>query len=199
MHSRYYSPRLFRVISTVLLVILCLLLNELTQINHNKYQLPKDEPEYTALGVSASLYSSITGNLLYAVQGYKIWKYPINNKIYLTKFIAKMYDDKSTRVKYLMTGDDGWIDPNQQIGMVGLNAHLQVFDKDSAQEISIYGKEVYIDMNKHLVYSSQDVKAIDKNNTVSGHGFTYDYTTKFLNLGITKLGNAKSRVNLQYQ
>jgi LPS export ABC transporter protein LptC len=199
MHSRHYSPRLFRIISTVLLVILCLLLNELTQISHNKYQLPKDEPEYSALGVSGSLYNSITGKLLYFVQGDKLWKYPSNNKIYMKKFVAKMYDDKSTEVKYLVTGDDGWVDPNQQIGMVGANAHLQVFDKDPTQDVNIYGKDVYVDMNKHLIYSSQDVKAINKNNTVSGHGFTYDYVTKFLNLGTTKLGNSKSRVNVQYQ
>jgi LPS export ABC transporter protein LptC len=199
MHSRHYSPRLFRIISTVLLVILCLLLNELTQISHNKYQLPKNEPEYTALGVSGSLYNSITGKLLYFVQGDKLWKYPSNSKIYMKKFIAKMYDDKSTEVKYLITGDDGWVDPNQQFGMIGANAHLQVFDKDPTQNVNVYGKDVYIDMNKHLIYSSQDVKAINKNNTVSGHGFTYDYTTKFLNLGTTKLGNSKSRVNVQYQ
>lgn len=182
MHNRYYSPRIFRFFTIIIMVVLCLILNTLTKINFNKMELPKNQPEYNATGAIGKIYNG-TGQLMYQMMSGSAWKFPHDDRVYMQAIHAFVYTESTGAVKYEVTSNDGWVNFTAQIGLLGKNSVLTVANKDPKQVIVIYGSQVHIDLTKNYIYSSEDVKAVEDKKVVSGHGFTYDVKTQFLKLG----------------
>lgn len=187
MHNRYYSPRTFRFFTIIIMVVLCLILNTLTKINFNKIELPKNQPEYNATGAVGKIYNG-NGQLIYQMMSGSAWKFPHDDRVYMQDIHAFMYTESTGAVKYEVNSNDGWINFNAQIGLLGKNSVLIVANKVPKQVITIYGSQVHIDLAKNYIYSSEDVKAVEDQKVVSGHGFTYDVKTQFLKLGGAQSG-----------
>lgn len=170
---------------------LCLLFDSLTKINFIKIDLPKDRPEYNADNARGVVYGK-KGNVLYELNSKNVWQFPKNDKVFMANLHAKVHSESEPNiVKYDLTANDGWIDYNKSLGFLGTNSVLTVYNPDPKQVITIYGKDINLDMAKNFFYSSEDVKAVRDSYTITGHGFTYDQNT-----GIFKM---LSGVNINYK
>lgn len=186
MHN-LYSPRIFRFFTIVIMTSLCLLFNYLTQINFTHIELPKNKPEYNAKNAQAKVYDK-TGKLMYKINSATAWQYPMNDSLYMTNLNTIVYNESSDVMKYNLSSNDGWINYNKKLGYLGQNAILVVNNLIPTQIITIYGKDVDLDLNTNIFKSNEDVKATQNNSTITGHGFTYDKNKEFLTI------NSKVRV-----
>ena len=201
MHHRYYSPRIFRFFTIIIMVVLCLLLNTLTKINFNKIELPKDQPEYNATGAVGKVYNG-NGQLMYKMMSGSAWKFPHDERVYMQSIHAFVYNESSGAIKYEVTSNDGWVNFNTQVGLLGKNSILTLANNDPKKVITVYGSQVNIDLAKNYIYSNEDVKAVEDQKVVSGHGFTYDVKTQFLKLGgvaTTTSSGSNAKVKVIYE
>ena len=186
MHS-LYSPRIFRFFTIIIMTTLCLLFNYLTQINFTRIELPKDKPEYNAKKAQANVYDK-TGKLLYKMNSDTAWQYPKNDSLYMTNLNAIVYNESSDVMKYNLTSNDGWVNYNKKVGFLGQNAILIVNNPNPLQIIKIYGKNIDLNLNTNVFSSNEDVKAVQNNSVITGHGFIYEKNKEFLTI------NSKVRV-----
>lgn len=176
---KLYSSRTFTLFATIIMGVLCLLLDTLTRINFNHIELPKDSPEYNAKGVNGSVYSK-GGKLLYNLTSNTAWQFPTDKRIYMEKLNIKVYSESSDLIKYDLSSDDGWINHNSKLGFLGKNTHLVMYDSDPTKVIQIYGSAIDLDLNKNFIKSKADVKATQDKSIVTGTGFSYDRDRQYL-------------------
>ena len=185
--SKYHSSKLFQFITLVVISGLCLLLDTLTKIHFNQAVLPKNSPEYSVIGADGSVYSK-TGKLLYRFVGSNAWKYPKDKRIYLQNLKIYFYDKTTDQVNYQIQANNGWVDSDNKFGVLDKNVIATVIGKSSSPDITLYGNNVSMDLNKNLFMSNNDVKVIRSLSSLTAHGFSYNNDQKFLTL------NSKVRV-----
>lgn len=185
--SKYHSSKVFQFCAIIIISSLCVLLDTLTRIHFNKVDLPKNRPEYNAYGVDGSVFNQ-TGKILYRLVSKEAWEYPSDERIFLKKLNLYIYDKTSNVVKYQIISDDGWVNHDAKIGELGKNAVAIVNNLEPKKVITIYGNDINLNLDKNLFTSSNDVKALQGQSVVTGHGFSYDSDREFLTL------NSKVRV-----
>ena len=177
--NKYYSSKVFQFCAIVIISTLCLVLDTLTRIHFNKVSLPRNRPEYKALGVNGSVFDK-SGKLLYRLLSSEAWKYPDDERIFLKMPNIYFYSESSDIVKYHITGDDGWINHDSKIGELGKNVVAVISDPEPKKIITIYGSNVGLNLDKNFFSSANDVKAIQGKNIVTSQGFSYDGNKQFL-------------------
>lgn len=185
--TKYHSSKFFQLITLIVISSMCLLLDTLTKIHFSHSSLPRNSPEYTAYGADGEVFDH-SGKLLYRVVSYKAWKYPNDQKIYLKKVQIYFYDKKSDAITYHISGDDGWMDEGNKMGLLGKNVVAVISGDKKTSPITFYGNQVHIDMKKNLFTSNNDVKAVQAKSILTAHGFSYNSDQEFLIL------NSKVRV-----
>lgn len=175
------SSKFFQFLAILILSTLCLLLNQLTQINFRKIELPKNKPQYNAKGANGKVFDR-SGKLLYSMKSATAWEYPSDDRIYLESLNLLVYNESSNAVKYDLTSDYGWINHITKIGFLGLNTHVIVENSDPTQVVDLYGSNVDLDLDKNLFSSSYNVKAVQNDDIITSHGFSYDSARKLLKL-----------------
>lgn len=184
---KLYSSKAFQFFAIMIISSLCLLLNSLTTINFHKMELPKTHPQYNAKGISGSVYNQ-AGKILYNMQSVYAWEYPDDDKIYLTSLKIDMYNESSDLIAYDVTSKDGWINHITKIGHLGESTVVVVANPDPAQVVTMYTKDVDLNMDKNTFTSNAATRAIQGKSSVYSEGFSYDNAKHFLIL------NSKVRV-----
>lgn len=174
---KLYSSKAFQFFAIVIMSLLCLLLDTLTRINFNRIELPKNSPEYNAIGVDGSVYSK-TGKLLYNLTSNTAWQFPNDKRIYMSDINILVYNKNTDAVKYKLNSDDGWISPNEQLGFLGKKTQLNVDDADKIT--TIYGENINLDLNKNVFVSKENIKAMQGKSIIMGRGFSYDRDKEYL-------------------
>jgi LPS export ABC transporter protein LptC len=189
----YHSPRVFRFFAIATMASLCLLFDILTRINFNRIELPKDQPEYNAVDVNARVYNK-SGKLLYNLLSQTAWKYPNDERVFLTNPQLYMYNEQSDRMKYYLKSTTGWVNYTKKVGQLGAGTELTLkagdggSGQDTKKDIKVYGKNINFNIDKNLFQSNDDVRAVQDKNIVTARGFSYDYNKQFLTL------NSKVRI-----
>lgn len=179
--NKFYNSRAFQFFAIIIISSLCLLLDQLTRINFNKIDLPKDRPEYNAKGVDGRVYSN-AGKLQYKLLSNEAWEFPDNDRIYLRKFKIYMYNESNDNIKYELDADDGWFNNVNKTGNLGLNAVLTVESSEPNKIIHFYGSHINLDLNKDIFTSKENAHAIQGKSSIYSTGFSYDNNAKFLTL-----------------
>jgi len=185
--NKFYNSRTFQFFAIVIISSLCLLLDQLTRINFNKIELPKNRPEYKALGVDGKVFSR-SGKLKYNLVSEEAWEYPADERIFLRKLQLYLYDKNSDLVQYEIDSNDAWINQNTKIGLLGESSVITVENSDPNKVIRLYGRQINLDMDKNIFSSNNDAHATQGKSVVYTHGFNYDDNKQFLIL------NSKVRV-----
>lgn len=185
--NKFHSSKLFQFITLIVISGMCMLLDTLTKIHFISSTLPKSTPEYKAFGADGSVYSK-TGKLLYRVTSDEAWKYPLDKKVYLKNITMYFYDKNTDIITYKVSADDGWVDQNNKLGLLGKNVVAVVTGSSKDQNTVLYGNQVNMDLTKNIFSSSNDVRATQGKSVVTGHGFSYNSNEEFLTL------NSKVRV-----
>ena len=186
---KIYSPRIFRTFTIVFMVCLCLLFNYLTQINFLNIELPKNNPEYNAKNAVGKVYNN-NGELIYTLTSESAWQFPENNRLFMSQLHGIVYNESSGIIKYDLVSQDGWINYERKLGFLGKDAVLIVNYTNPSQIVKIYGDDINLDLNKNLFVSTENIKAIQNNSTITGRGFEYDRERQFLTI--------KSNVKIVY-
>lgn len=164
-----------------------MLLDTLTRIHFNKVDLPKNRPEYNAHGVDGLVFNK-TGKRLYRLVSDEAWEYPSDERVFLKKLNLYVYSQSSDVVKYQINSDDGWVNHDTKLGLLGKNVVTTVNNSEPKKVITIYGNDINLNLDKNLFTSNDDVKAVQGQSVVTSHGFSYDSDKEFLTL------NSKVRV-----
>ncbi|MEN9946668.1 MAG: export transporter periplasmic protein LptC [Pseudomonadota bacterium] len=178
---RYSPSRLFNFLTVIILSGLCVLLNSLTQINFQKFDLPKNKPEFSATGFKASLYST-QGNLLYALSAESGIEYPDSTKINLTKLKLQIFNQVNSQLEQQLTSDNGWVDSKTHLGFLGDNVVLTAIESRPQDNILVYAQNVALNAKTRQASSSAPVKAIRNQSILTGQGFQLDYEKKLLTI-----------------
>ena len=186
---KIYSPRIFRTFTIVFMVSLCLLFNYLTQINFLRIELPKNHPEYNAKNAVGKIYNN-RGELMYTLTSESAWQFPENNRLFMVQLHGIVYNESAGTIKYDLVSQDGWVNYEKKHGFLGKDSILIINNPAPSQIIKIYGDNINLDLNKNLFTSNENVKAVQNNSTITGHGFEYDQNRQFLTI--------KSNVNITY-
>ena len=184
---KYYSSKTFQFFAIVIISSLCVLLDTLTKINFSKMDLPKNHPQYNALGIEGSVYNK-RGRLLYNLTSSEGWEYPDDEKIFLRSLKLNVYSESSDVVKYVVTSDDGWVNQSTKVGKLGDNTVATITDPDPAKTVVMYATAVDLDMDKQIFSSQAEAHATQGKSVIYTHGFSYDNNKQFLVL------NSKVRV-----
>ncbi len=188
--SRLHSPKIFKFMTIIFMVFLCLLFNYLTQINWVKIELPKGKPEYIGQGARGIIYAK-NGNILYNLVSQKLWQYPHDELIYMSNIKAIVYSETLPhQIKYNLTADNGWVKYTNHTGFLGDHAILIIPNDDNKNNdtkntnspVTIYGKNINLDFTTNKFTSKEDVKAVQNRSMISGHGFNYDKNTEILTI-----------------
>ncbi len=179
--NKFYSSRAFQFFAIVIISSLCVLLDILTKINFSKIELPKNRPEYNAQGVDGRVYNK-SGKLVYKLTSNNAWEFPDDVRVFMQELELSVYEDKSDQVKYSVKSDDGWVNYNNLLGFLGKNVVITIFGLGMGKNITIYGDQINLDMNKHYFDSDKPIKAIQEQNTLSSTGFSYDSERQLLTL-----------------
>lgn len=178
---KYQSSRLFNILTVVILAGLCVLLNNLTQIDFHRLELPKNKPEFSATGILINLYNS-SGSLLYKVEAESGVQYPETNKILLSKLKLQAFNESTTTLQEKLTSDDGWIDHTTSLGFLGNNVVLTIVNPDPAKIIYVYARDVNLNAKTQFVISSAPVRATQGKSVLTGVGFNINYKKKLLTI-----------------
>ncbi len=176
---KLYSSKVFQFFAVAIIASLCLLLNTLTQINFHKMSLPKTHPQYNVKGISGGVYNK-NGKILYALKGAEAFEYPDDERIYIKNLELNLFSESSNEITYSVTSNDAWINRENKIGLLGESAVLKMYNPDPKQVITIYSKNINLDINSNIFSSNEDAQAIQGNSMVYTHGFKYDNKTHFL-------------------
>jgi LPS export ABC transporter protein LptC len=185
--QKFYSSKAFQFFAIIIIASLCLLLNTLTQINFHKMALPKTHPQYNARGITGGVYSR-SGKLLYNVQSKEAWEFPDDDRIFLKGLEINLFNESSDVINYSIKSDNGWINRITKVGQLGESTILQMSNPDPKQVITMYGKNINVNMDSNIFSSNEDAHAVQGRGTVYTHGFKYDNNKHFLVL------NSKVRV-----
>ncbi len=178
---KFYSSKAFQFFAISIISSLCLLLNSLTTINFHKMELPRTHPQYNAKGISGGVYAR-SGKLLYQVQSNEAWEFPEDDRIFLKGLKINMYNESSNVVDYSISSANGWINHVTKIGQLGESTVLQMTNADPLKVVTMYGKNINLDMNKNTFSSNEDAYATQGKGKVYTHGFSYNNNTHFLTL-----------------
>lgn len=178
---RYQSSKIFNVFTAVILVVLCLLLNKLTQINFRRIELPKNKPEFSATGINAHIYTP-AGKLLYLLAAESGTQFPESQVIYLQQIKLQAFSESNNNLTEQLTSKNGWVNNQTQLGFLGESVMVILNNPDPAQITYIYTKNVDLDGPHKLATSSAPVRAVQKNSVLTGVGFSLDYKRKFLKI-----------------
>lgn len=184
-----HYPRLFNVLTVIILCGLCLLLNALTKINFHRLSLPKDKPEFAATGFQANLYAP-NGSLLYQFNAESGKQFPNDNKIIMKNITIQAFNESTGEIKQQVTSNDGWLDPRLRKGFLGESIQLVITSKDPKQNIYVYTNTVNLDGESKTMDSSSPIRAIQGKSVLTGVGFTANYDKQQLMI--------KSKVEITY-
>ena len=126
---RYHSSRLFNVLTVILLAGLCLLLNELTRIDFQRIELPKNKPEFSATDFQANLFSP-QGDLLYRVNAATGKQFPDSTKIAMQQVDVQAFGESNSQMHEQITSSDGWLDTKSTLGFLGENVIMTLNESD---------------------------------------------------------------------
>ena len=185
--QKLYSSKGFQFFTVIIIASLCLLLNTLTQINFHKMSLPKAHPQYNIKGITGGVYNK-QGKMLYTLKSPEAFEYPDDERIYIKKLELNLFSESSNDITYSVTSNDAWINRKTKVGLLGESSVLKMYNPDPKQVVTIYGKNINLDMNSNIFISDEDAKALQGNIIVYTHGFKYDNKKHFLVL------NSKVRV-----
>lgn len=177
--NKLHSSKFFQFVTLIVISGMCMLLDTLTKIHFSSSTLPKNSPEYKAFGAEGNVYNK-NGKLLYRVTSDVAWKYPLDEKIYLKHVTIYFYDKKTDMITYKVSSDDGWVEENKRLGMLGKNVVTTVTGANSGPDTILYGNQVHMDLNKNIFSSDENVKAVQGKSVVTGHGFSYNSDSQFL-------------------
>ena len=177
--QKLYSSRAFQFFAVIIIASLCLLLNTLTQIHFHKMVLPKTHPQYNAKGVTGSVYNK-QGKILYSLQSKEAWEYPDDERIYLKDLVISLFSESSDEITYSVNSRDGWINQETKEGLLGESTVLKMYNSDPKQAVTIYGKNINLNMNTNVFSSNEDASASQGRGVVYTHGFKYDNKKHFL-------------------
>lgn len=178
---RYNSSRLFNLLTIIVLSCLCLLLNQLTQIDFNYINLAKNRPEFSATGVNIELFDP-KGLQLYKVRAENGIQYPSSTKILLKKLQITEYNKSTGILNRTLFADDGWIDSKTEQGFLGENTKLVITDPDPNRNSTIYTKNIAIDWQRRYLSSNAPVRVVQGKNVLTGVGFSFDYEKQFITI-----------------
>jgi lipopolysaccharide export system protein LptC len=177
--QKIYSSKAFQFFAVIIIASLCLLLNTLTQINFHKMSLPKTHPQYNVKGITGGVYNK-QGKMLYALKSPEAFEYPDDERIYIKNLELNLFSESSNDITYSVTSNDAWINRETKVGLLGESSVLKMYNPDPKQVVTIYGKNINLDMNSNIFSSDEDAKALQGNGTVYTHGFKYDNKKHFL-------------------
>lgn len=184
---KFYNSRVFQFFAIIIISSLCLLLDNLTRINYNKIELPKNRPEYNAKNVDGRVYNK-SGKLLYTLISDEAYEYPSDERIFLKNLKIDMFHESSDAIKYQISSDNGWINHTTKQGELGVNTVVTVTDPDPSKVIQMYGSDISLDLAKNIFTSSANTHATQGKSTLYTNGFSYDNNQKLLIL------NSKVRI-----
>ncbi len=177
--QKLYSSKAFQFFAIIIIASLCLLLNTLTQINFHKMSLPKANPQYNVKGITGGVYNK-QGKILYALKSQEALEYPDDERIYIKNLELNLFGESSNETTYSVTSKDAWINRETKVGLLGESVVLKMYNPDPKQVLTIYGKNINLDMNNNIFSSNEDAKGLQGNAIVYTHGFKYDNKKHFL-------------------
>jgi LPS export ABC transporter protein LptC len=178
---KYQSSRLFNLLTVIILSLLCVLLNYLTRIDFHRLTLPKNKPEFASTGILANLFSK-NGKLLYRAMAESGLQYPDSSKIILSNLNMQAFSESTELLQEKLTSNDGWLDTANSLGYLGESVVLTVSNVDPKYIINAYTKHVHLDAKRQFIYSSAPIRATRGKSTMTGIGFSVDYTKQLLTI-----------------
>lgn len=177
--QKLYSSKAFQFFAIIIIASLCLLFNTLTEIHFHKMVLLKTHPQYNAKGITGSEYNR-QGKLLYNLQSREAFEYPDDERIYLKDLVINIFSESSDDITYTIKSNNGWVNQSTKEGLLGESTVLQMYNSDPKQVVTIYGKDINLNMNTNIFSSNEDAHALQGKGTVYTHGFKYDNKKHFL-------------------
>ena len=177
--QKLYSSKTFQFFAIIIIASLCLLLDTLTQINFHKMELPKALPQYNAHGITGSVYNP-NGKILYDLKALEAWEYPDDQRIFLKGLGINVFHESSNEITYSINSNNGWIDQVTSIGQLGESTVLKMYNSNPAQNVTIFGKDINLNMNNNVFSSNSDARGVQGKATVYTHGFSFDNNKHFL-------------------
>lgn len=178
---RNHSSRVFNIITAVILTALCLLLAQLTKINFHKLELPKDKPEFSATGISASVYES-NGDTLYYVVAESALQFPDDDKIHFSNLTFKAYDKTTNLLAQKLTSANGWIDTKNSTAFLADAVNMANIASTEDKNIILDTSNVSIDTASKLISTKENIKATQGNSILTGSGAKFNYESQFLTI-----------------
>ena len=99
--SNFNSSRVFQTFTITFISILCILFNTLTIVNYHKFELSKNNMQYIIKGVSGSVYAK-NGLQTYSVQSSYVYKYPQDDRIFMSNILIEKHQNNSLLINYLV-------------------------------------------------------------------------------------------------
>jgi lipopolysaccharide export system protein LptC len=173
------SNRLFPVTLVLLMALVTIWLNQISQLGSFGHDLNPSKPEFVSEQVTATRFDT-QGNILQRLTADRLWQYPNRHNLYFDNGDVHVY--KLGRLDYRVQGQNGYYNTRTKQAFFDRAAHLTKPAEGTQPDIEVLTSELSVDTVKRYASSPSPTTFHYGKSVGNSVGFNYDYNAGTINL-----------------
>jgi lipopolysaccharide export system protein LptC len=173
------ANRLFPIVLVVLMALMTLWLDQISQVGAFGQDLNPDRPEYTSEHVVATRFDT-QGRIEQRMEATRMWQYPQQHDMFFDNGVVNVY--RNSALDYMLTAETGHYNTESKQAFFDRRVHMLKPATAQQQATTVDTTAMSMDTVKRFASSQMPVTIHYGNSVATGTGFNYDYNAGLFNL-----------------